>query len=165
MGELAGGRLLKGGLRAQWGLKLATEERIQRRRPLLPSAETLMVKLINRHTARKQRCISDSESGLDWPGQRPTAAAPLLSVSLEAASGAWGLEFAGDPCPWLWAGLDAGGSGWSVRGWLLAANERTVTQTRWLGQGVLAEVREFLIYMPLKSLRQSQAVPRMGRSG
>ena len=33
--QLAGERLLKGGLRAQWGLKLATERRVHRRRLLL----------------------------------------------------------------------------------------------------------------------------------
>ena len=139
VGELAGGRLLKGGLRAQWGLKLATEERIQRRRLLQSSAKSLMVKPISRHTARKQDCISDSESGPEWPCRRPTAAAPLLSVSLAAASSAWGLEFAGDSGPEPWAGLDASGSGQWARGCcspsLRAAKEQTVTLKCWLGPG------------------------------
>jgi len=65
-------------------------------------------------------------------------------VSLAAASGAWGLEFAGDPGPGPWAGLDAGGGGRSARVWLRAAKERTakVTLKRQLGPGGRAEGRE-----------------------
>ena len=75
--------------------------------------------------------------------------APLLSVSLAAASGAWGFEFAGDPGPGPWAGLDAGGGGRSARVWLRAAKERTakVTLKRQLGPGGRAEGRELFTYL------------------
>jgi len=56
--QLAGERLLKGGLRAQWGLKLATEERIHRRQLLLgrPSWE-LKKKKAHGPQQRLYRCF------------------------------------------------------------------------------------------------------------
>ena len=141
--QLAGERLLKGGLRAQWGLKLATEKRIHRRKLLLGRPSWELKK--KRHTARNKDCIGDSESGPEWPGRglwttpraltRPTAAGLLLLVSLAVASGVMGLEFSGDSGHEQWAELVTGSSGWSARGWLWAAKELTVTLTRWLGPG------------------------------
>ena len=51
--QLAGERLLKGGLRAQWGLKLATEERIHRRQLSLGKPSWELIKVIW-HTARNK---------------------------------------------------------------------------------------------------------------
>ena len=155
--QLAGERLLKGGLRAQWGLKLATERRVRRRRLLLGRPSWELKK--KRHTARNKDCIGDSESGPEWPGRglwttpraltRPTAAGLLLLVSLAVASGVMGVEFSGDSGHEQWAELVTGSSGWSARGWLWAAKERTVTLTRWLGPGGRAAGRELPHYMPL----------------
>jgi len=66
--QLAGERLLKGSLRAQWGLKLATEERIHEWRILHQKPFCELKKFI-RHTARNKDCLGDSESGPECPAE------------------------------------------------------------------------------------------------
>lgn len=127
--QLAGGRLLRGGdLRVRRGLELATEERIAKW-AILEEALTPFFddKKNRRHTARSRdgHDISDSESGLELTAWDRTATAPLLSVSLAAASGAWGSDCAGTSSSWPWAPLAAGS------GCLWAADGRMATWTRW----------------------------------
>ena len=74
--QLAGGKLLEGGLRAQGSLNLATDERILRWRPLRSLSPSLTIKR-TRHMARRRDCISDSKSGLEWAGRLPVPL-PLL---------------------------------------------------------------------------------------
>jgi hypothetical protein len=139
--QLAGERLLKGSLRAQWGLKLATEERIHGWRLLLDQPLGKLKKIHSAH-GPQQRLSGRFRVRPGVPGRgrwttllgltRPTAAALLLLVSLAVASGVLGLAFSDDSGHEQWAELDTGSSGWSAHGWV--AKERTVTDAlAWTG--------------------------------